>query len=457
MHLVTMIVDNFKSYRGRVEFGDLDRNTNVINSAYVGKTNLFDAFLFVLGTVRNVDSLDDLIYKKGSYCATKAVVTLVFDNRDASSSPPGFEQCERLTVTRALEMGGRSKYQINGRNTQLQRVANLFHSVQLDVNNLNNVNYPHCLITHGRMAKTLSMLLHGKPREVLGMIEDAAGTRMLKKKRQHCIKTLEKKDVRLQRIASNVATAAEPSAPKAAAAADDDPLVEAVQRSTSEPLPVAAGEWHGEVTRDNEARIMTAHELQGAPTDGKAQIEDDKATIEATLLAQLTQPNEAMREAISKVSAAFAEIFSTLMPGARLQLKPVEDGLAIHDHSSKELVALAFVLALERLNPAPLYLLDEVDVVMRWSDTQNFYKMIEHHFKGSQFVIISRKEGRLTMVDGANAVFRTRHDRHGGTVVQRIWAPKSRRAAYARLGWDVLSPYRHQNLYRDMYRSVGFF
>ena len=100
MHLVTMIVDNFKSYRGRVEFGDLDRNTNVINSAYVGKTNLFDALLFVLGTVRNVDSLDDLIYKKGSYCATKAVVTPCLTTGTRPRRRPASSN-ERLTVAGA--------------------------------------------------------------------------------------------------------------------------------------------------------------------------------------------------------------------------------------------------------------------------------------------------------------------------------------------------------------------
>lgn len=55
-------------------------------------------------------------------------------------------------------IGGRNKYLINGHNAQLSRVQNLFHSVQLNVNN------PHFLIMQGRITKVLNM----KPPEILG-------------------------------------------------------------------------------------------------------------------------------------------------------------------------------------------------------------------------------------------------------------------------------------------------
>lgn len=41
---------------------------------------------------------------------------------------------------RQVAVGGRNKYLINGSTAQLQRVQNLFHSVQLNVNN------PHFLV-----------------------------------------------------------------------------------------------------------------------------------------------------------------------------------------------------------------------------------------------------------------------------------------------------------------------
>jgi len=39
-----------------------------------------------------------------------------------------------------------------------------------------------------------------KPPEILGMIEEAAGTRMFETKKQSALRTIEKKDVKLQQI-----------------------------------------------------------------------------------------------------------------------------------------------------------------------------------------------------------------------------------------------------------------
>ena len=70
------------------------------------------------------------------------------------------------------------------------RVVDMFHSVQLNVNN------PHFLIMQGRITKVLNM----KPVEILGLLEEAAGTKMYDKKRDVALKTLEKKEKRLADI-----------------------------------------------------------------------------------------------------------------------------------------------------------------------------------------------------------------------------------------------------------------
>lgn len=71
-----------------------------------------------------------------------------------------------------------------------RRVQNLFHSVQLNVNN------PHFLIMQGRITKVLNM----KPPEILGLIEEAAGTKMYESKKQAALRTLDKKQVKLEEI-----------------------------------------------------------------------------------------------------------------------------------------------------------------------------------------------------------------------------------------------------------------
>jgi structural maintenance of chromosome 2 len=87
-------------------------------------------------------------------------------------------------------VGPKSTYKINGQVAQPTRVQNLFHSVQLNVNN------PHFLIMQGRITKVLNM----KPPEILSMLEEAAGTRMYEMKKISTLKTLEKKQNKVDEI-----------------------------------------------------------------------------------------------------------------------------------------------------------------------------------------------------------------------------------------------------------------
>ena len=159
-----------------------------------GKSNILDAICFVLGITNlsqvRAGNLSELVYKQGQAGVNKAVVTIVFNNEDSANSPVGFEQCHEVTVTRQVLLGGKSKYLINGRNAPAAAVQNLFHSVQLNVNN------PHFLIMQGRITKVLNMKAH----EILGMVEEAAGTRMYETKRVAALKTIDKKQAKVDEI-----------------------------------------------------------------------------------------------------------------------------------------------------------------------------------------------------------------------------------------------------------------
>lgn len=89
-----------------------------------------------------------------------------------------------------MVIGGRNKYLINGHNARGNQIQTLFHSVQLNVNN------PHFLIMQGKITQVLNM----KPPEILSMVEEAAGTRMFEMKKQTALRTIEKKDSKLQEI-----------------------------------------------------------------------------------------------------------------------------------------------------------------------------------------------------------------------------------------------------------------
>lgn len=130
------------------------------------------------------------MYKQGQAGVTKATVSITFNNSERETSPVGYEHCEQITVTRQVVIGGRNKYLINGHVAQPSRVQNLFHSVQLNVNN------PHFLIMQGRITKVLNM----KPMEILSMLEEAAGTRMYETKKEGALKTLAKKEAKVEEI-----------------------------------------------------------------------------------------------------------------------------------------------------------------------------------------------------------------------------------------------------------------
>ena len=71
----------------------------------------------------------------------------------------------------------------------------------------------------------------------------------------------------------------------------------------------------------------------------------------------------------------------------------------------RSLVALSLILSMLLFKPAPLYILDEVDAALDLSHTQNIGQMLRTHFKHSQFIVVSLKDG---MFNNANVLFKTK-------------------------------------------------
>ncbi|KAI3881242.1 hypothetical protein MKW92_003399 [Papaver armeniacum] len=195
MYIKEICLEGFKSYATRTVVAGFDPFFNAITGLNgSGKSNILDSICFVLGITNlqqvRASNLQELVYKQGQAGITKATVSVVFQNSDSNRSPLGYEDHSEITVTRQIVVGGRNKYLINGRVAQPKQVQNLFHSVQLNVNN------PHFLIMQGRITKVLNM----KPPEILSMLEEAAGTRMYETKKEDALKTLEKKQGKVDEI-----------------------------------------------------------------------------------------------------------------------------------------------------------------------------------------------------------------------------------------------------------------
>ncbi|GAX82646.1 hypothetical protein CEUSTIGMA_g10072.t1 [Chlamydomonas eustigma] len=195
MYIQEITIEGFKSYAQRVVIPNFDPTFNAITGLNgTGKSNILDSICFVMG-IKNLSqvratNLQELVYKQGQAGVTKATVSITFHNNDPSAGPTGYEDKEYITVTRQIVIGGRNKYLINGHAAQEGRVQDMFHSVQLNVNN------PHFLIMQGRINKVCNM----KPTEIMSLLEEASGTRMYEKKKEKAMQTMEKKDQKLQEI-----------------------------------------------------------------------------------------------------------------------------------------------------------------------------------------------------------------------------------------------------------------
>ena len=165
----------------------------------------------------------------------------------------------------------------------------------------------------------------------------------------------------------------------------------------------------------------------------------DKTKIEETI-AQLDEyKKEALHKTWSKVNVDFGNIFNELLPGGNTaKLDPPEDsgdiskGLEVKvclgkvwkqsltelSGGQRSLIALSLILALLQYSPAPMYILDEVDAALDLSHTQNIGRLIKTRFKGSQFIVVSLKDG---MFQNANKIFKTRFS--DGTSVVQVLTP----------------------------------
>ncbi|RDW92123.1 hypothetical protein BP5796_01517 [Coleophoma crateriformis] len=163
----------------------------------------------------------------------------------------------------------------------------------------------------------------------------------------------------------------------------------------------------------------------------------DKKKIEETIVSLDEYKKEALQKTWTKVNADFGSIFAELLPGSFAKLDPPEgktinEGLEVKvslgkvwkqsltelSGGQRSLVALSLIMALLQFKPAPMYILDEVDAALDLSHTQNIGHLIKTRFKGSQFIVVSLKEGMFT---NAPRIFRTRFS-EGTSVVQALTA-----------------------------------
>lgn len=173
----------------------------------------------------------------------------------------------------------------------------------------------------------------------------------------------------------------------------------------------------------------------------------DKSMIEDTILELDRYKRDALTKTWDKVNGDFGLIFEELLPGNFAKLQPpegqaLEEGLEVKVRlgsvwkasltelsggqrwadvylslacaDGRSLIALSLIMSLLQFKPAPMYILDEIDAALDLQHTQHIGQLFRNRFKGSQFIVVSLKEGLFT---NANVLFRARF-RDGTSVVE---------------------------------------
>ena len=196
MRLRKLILQGFKSFADRTEFVFDAPITGIVGPNGCGKSNVVDAFKWVLGeqsakSLRG-DAMMDVIFNgaAGRKPAGMAEVVLVFDNpRRADGTRLLNIDADEVVVGRRLFRDGTSEYQLNNQATRLKDIRELFLDTGVGVD-------AYSVIEQGRV----SAMLEANPEERRIIFEEAAGISKFKAKKKEAQRKLEKVDQNLLRV-----------------------------------------------------------------------------------------------------------------------------------------------------------------------------------------------------------------------------------------------------------------
>src|SRR6056297_1383776 len=161
-----MIVEGFKSFRKKTVINFDKGFTAIVGTNGSGKSNIIDAFVFVLGTLSSkklrANKSSDLISNGGNGLkpAKSASVRIVFDNKDGKI----MSNRDKVTITRKINRDGKGIYKLNGKRTTRTEIRNV-----LDISGMlpNSSN----MIMQGKLFKLINM----NETQRRQLIEDIAG------------------------------------------------------------------------------------------------------------------------------------------------------------------------------------------------------------------------------------------------------------------------------------------
>ena len=189
MILKSLEMQGFKSFPDKTVLEFNKGITAVVGPNGSGKSNISDAVRWVLGeqSTKNLrgSKMEDVVFMGTDLRKAKgfAEVTLRFDNRDRSLS----KDTDEVSVTRRYYRSGESEYLINGENSRLRDINELFMDTGLGRDG-------YSIVGQGKIAEMVS----SKTGERRDMLEEAAGISHFRYRRNDANKRLAAAEGRLQ-------------------------------------------------------------------------------------------------------------------------------------------------------------------------------------------------------------------------------------------------------------------
>lgn len=191
MYLKCVEIDGFKSFADKIK---LDFNmgiTSIVGPNGSGKSNILDAILWVLGeqSYKNIRAKEssDIIFSGGKNKNPRntAVVSLYIDNEDKT-----LEIDDKIVkVTRKINKKSENEYYINDQRCRLKDINELFLDTGVGKS-------AYSVIGQGKVEKIIS----ASNKEIKSIIEEAAGIKKIKLRKDEAIKKLSKVELETDKI-----------------------------------------------------------------------------------------------------------------------------------------------------------------------------------------------------------------------------------------------------------------
>lgn len=181
----------FKTFAERTEIKLTDGITGVVGPNGCGKSNIADALMWVLGesNVRNLrgQKAIDVIFNgsEGKRALSMAEVSLTLDNT-CGTLPVSYNE---VTVTRRAFRSGEGEFFINKTRCRLKDIYELFLDTGIG-------REAYSFVTQGEIDSVLS----AKPEDRRELIEEAAGIKKYRYRREEALRKLDKTQSNLHRV-----------------------------------------------------------------------------------------------------------------------------------------------------------------------------------------------------------------------------------------------------------------